>query len=66
MSENLNKREISAYIHQWLEQGLDCTSITLSKRGGSIKVKVEINGTPQQVFPALNLSKRLDIKLHNT
>ena len=45
---------ISDKLKRWIVTGPDYTSITLSKRGDSIRVKLEMNGSPDEVLPVLD------------
>tara|TARA_R100000234_G_scaffold119614_1_gene103066 strand:- start:7560 stop:7763 length:204 start_codon:yes stop_codon:yes gene_type:complete len=48
---------ISKQLAEWLIQGPDYTSITFSKRGDSIRVKVEMNGSPDEVLPVVSMAR---------
>ena len=45
---------ISDKLMRWIVTGPDYTSITFSKRGDSIRVKLEMNGSPDEVLPVLD------------
>ena len=49
--------EISKKLAQWMVEGPDYTSITLSKRGDSIRIKIEMNGSPDEVLPVLDRAR---------
>ena len=47
-------QSISDKLRRWITNGPDYTSITFSKRGDSIRVKLEMNGSPDEVLHVVN------------
>ncbi len=57
MMNSTAANNISKQLAEWLVQGPDYTSITFSKRGDSIRVKLEMNGSPDEVLPVVSMAR---------
>tara|TARA_R100000808_G_scaffold15429_2_gene35705 strand:+ start:539 stop:742 length:204 start_codon:yes stop_codon:yes gene_type:complete len=49
--------DISKKLADWMVDGPDYTTISFSKRGDSIRVKVEMNGSPDEVLPVVDMAR---------
>jgi len=49
-------QNISEKLKRWVTNGPDYTSITFSKRGDSIRVKLEMNGSPEDVLRVVGIA----------
>tara|TARA_R110000751_G_scaffold142014_1_gene245485 strand:+ start:3039 stop:3245 length:207 start_codon:yes stop_codon:yes gene_type:complete len=52
---------ISDKLKRWIVNGPDYTAITFSKRGDSIRVKLEMNGSPDEVLSVVDRASAMGI-----
>ena len=57
MMNSAAANNISKQFAEWLVGGPDYTTLTFSKRGDSIRVKLEVNGSPDEVLPVVSMAR---------